>query len=207
MCYPVADLHCDYFPEIVAARQIGTARSLSLSQLLWCQQYWSRDFTIHLWGTEGLRQILRIFPRGRLLVQLHDLSAEQIKLLLDAVQAGWKTGISVCPDLVGPALDAFASLPVAVQVLSTSTPGCIGGSFLHSTWTALQHLQSVRRACDDHWSIEVDGGLTPGVLHRLASYCDLAVVGSNYLNARPEMGWLVPDQLLENTWLKTVFTN
>ncbi len=201
LCFPVADLHCDYFPEI------STAPSLSLAQLRWCQQNWPRSLTIHLWGQQGLAEVREILPRGRLLVQLHELSAGELKLVPDAVTAGWETGISVCPELVAPALRSLAIPPAAVQVLSTSKPGCIGGSFVPSAWPAVRQLHGLRLASDGDWSIEVDGGLTPAVLAQLARYCDLAVVGSNYLSNLPELRWQVPGQLLESTWLNSAFTS
>lgn len=191
--YPVTDLHCDYFPEL------DTAPSLSLTQLDWCLRNWPRGLTIHLWGYTGLRQLPESAERGRLLVQLHGPSDEQLQIISFAAQCNGRTGISVSPEFAHAVVERVTLPLAAVQVLATSTPGFPGGSFLPAAWTALAELSRLRATRQADWRIEVDGGVTESVLTELADRCDLGVIGSNYLREHPTTGRWVPDRLLEGT--------
>lgn len=197
LAYPVTELHCDYFPEI------DTAPSLSFGQLSWCLEHWPRGLTVHLWGDSDIELLPPPSERRRLLIQLHDDSDEQIEVARGAARNGWATGVSLCPHLVGSVMPRIGFAPAAVQVLTTSTPGFPGGSFLASTWTVLDELRGLRRALDAGWTIEVDGGLTDAVMARLADRCDLAVIGSNYLREHAVTGHRVPDRLLEAACLSS----
>jgi pentose-5-phosphate-3-epimerase len=189
--YPVSDLHCDYFPEV------ATARSLSLGQIEWCQRHWPRDLTIHVWGADGVRDLAKLAPRGRVLVQVHGAGPAHLRPCVAARRAGWRTGVSLSPDLVGPVMGRLDLSPVAVQVLSTSTPGFVGGSLLATTWPAVTDLHGLRAARGADWTIEVDGGLTEVAVQRLADLCDLGVLGSNSLRTDPATGHRFPSGLLE----------
>ena len=189
--FSVTDLHCDYFPEIEAAE------SLSPEQIEWCQQYWPHDITVHVWGMAGIFGLAHLSRRGRLLVQLHGSSAEDLQVASYAMAAGWETGVSLIPELVHPALNGLEILPVAVQVLATSTPGFIGGEFVAATWRAVEYLQKLRVDRHAGWAIEVDGGLTEAAVNRLDGRCDLVVLGSNYLQVQPETGHRLPFHGLE----------
>jgi hypothetical protein len=191
----VEDLHCDYFPEL------DGAPSLSLEQIDWCLAVWPRTVTLHLWGVRGLTDVMRRRPdRSRLLVQLHDASPASTGLVAQAAAAGWRVGVSLTPELVGPVAGPAPLDVAAVQVLSTSTPGHPGGTFLPAAWTALAELSRLRRERDENWSIEVDGGITLDRLDRLAGLCDISVIGSNYLRDRDALRRLDRHESQEGEW-------
>jgi pentose-5-phosphate-3-epimerase len=193
--YPVTDLHCDFFPEL------GMACSLSPAQLVWCVGNWPRRITVHLWGELGLRQLPAELQQQRLLTQLHDATATQLEPVRRAAGEGLHVGVSVSPAQVGSVM-AEIDFPIfGVQVLSTTTPGHVGGRFLRSSIDAVDHLRAHRRELAGDWSIEVDGGLDAVSLAALRDRCDLAVLGTNFLRSHPATGHQLPDRLLEASCL------
>jgi pentose-5-phosphate-3-epimerase len=199
--FPVTDLHCDYFPEI------DTAESLSLDQIEWCQEHWPHGITVHVWGMDGVCGLATLGRRGRLLVQVHSSLATESRVASYGVETGWQTGVSLIPELVPSVLDSLDITPVAVQVLTTSTPGFSGWRLVPTTWPALVFLRRLRAESHARWTIEVDGGVTEMALDRLDGLCDLAVLGSNYLRVQPETEHRLPVQLWEKNCLSNNITN
>jgi ribulose-phosphate 3-epimerase len=125
---------------------------------------------------------------------LADASAQQVSFQYEAERysarlcdfirrKGMRPSIALNPQTPLSVLDHVLELVDNVLIM-TVDPGFGGQQFIDACWAKLEALAGLRQQRGLGFTIEVDGGVGPGNLQRLASCgVDLAVAGTAYFGA------------------------
>jgi ribulose-phosphate 3-epimerase len=103
-------------------------------------------------------------------------------------QHGMRPSAALCPQTPLASLDHILELVDNVLVM-TVDPGFGGQPFIEASWAKLAALRDLRERRGLRFTIEVDGGVGPGNLARLAEHgVDIAVAGTAYFGAEDRAG-------------------
>ena len=124
----VDDLHCDLFGVELG---VGIAQS----ELLDLLHTWPHSLSIHQWATGVPSMVSNLEPtlQRRIIVELVGNPDIDGPAVSRAVGAGWQVLIGCRPYLADAAIDLLRRYDCpGIQLLTTTTPGWAGGSFVET---------------------------------------------------------------------------
>lgn len=183
----VEDLHCDLFG-------VEPGAGIAESELLDLLDAWPRSLSIHQWASSVPTVVsdLAPAPRRRLIVELVGQPDVDTLAVSRAVGGGWQVLVGCRPHLADAAIHLIDKYDCpGVQLLTTSTPGWAGGSFVETAWSIVPRLRSALGAK----VVELDGGITTALARRARLLgCEMVVLGSNAIGLKDGMP-LIPGDL------------
>lgn len=138
------------------------------------------DFILdtHLMITDPMKYISNFVDAGSDYITFHLEAVQDVMEVIDYIHSfGVKAGISIKPNT--PVEELFPYLSQADLILIMSVePGFGGQQFIEN---AIDKVRQVKKWKDEQgysYLISIDGGITDVTLAKVASYLDMAVVGS-----------------------------
>lgn len=161
------------------------------------KQYSTQFFDCHLMVQDPLKDIKNYAKAGANLITFHYESyPDRVNEVIEEItKYGVKVGISIKPNTPVIELLPYLSKVDLVLVMSVE-PGKGGQRFMEESIIKIKLLDELRKKNQDHYLIEVDGGINQSTIQEVKNAgVDVAVVGSFLFNQENRQIWI---EKLEN---------
>lgn len=139
---------------------------------------------VHLMTQEPYKSLDSYISAGANIITFHYEAFEDKNDIIDAIKkvknAKVLVGIAIKPETPVSDIKIFAHDFDVILVMSVE-PGASGQKFMTMAYEKVKQLDSLRKANNYKYKIEVDGGITPEIAHKLADFGAEMVVSGSYI--------------------------